>query len=131
MSPEPRATLSLSYLREVRLTLDGLKQPEGLNLAAPQLTQPWGGKASLSPMTVGLSESPELSHRVENYHEPTESHDNVKLSQRGRLALCSQQPWVHRCEETKPNAAYSEPACLQGPGTRPVGYAGHPDHSSS
>lgn len=68
MSPEPSATLSLSYLREVKLTLDGLKQPEGLNLAALQLTQPWGGKASLSSMTVGLSESPELSHRVENYH---------------------------------------------------------------
>lgn len=78
MYPKPSAPLSLSHLRDGRLTLDGLKLPEGLSLAAPQLTQPWGGKASLSSATIGLPESPELSYRVRYYHEPTESHEQCQ-----------------------------------------------------
>lgn len=61
------------------VTLDSPEQPEGLSLAAPQLTQLWGGKASLSSRTIGLSESPELSDRVRYYHEPTESHEQCQI----------------------------------------------------
>jgi hypothetical protein len=116
MYPESSAPLSLSHLREGRLTLDGLKPPEGLSLAALQLTQPWGGKASLSSSTIDLPESPELSHRVRYYHEPTKSHEQCQTeSERKTGPLFSAAPGSSVWGNKESCAVDGRSACLQGP----------------
>lgn len=105
----------------------------GLSLAAPQPTQFWGGKGSLglvcSSMTIGLSESPELSHSVRYHHEPTENHRHSQIESEGETSdLCSPyQSQVHRCEGAKGPVLFivSLYVC-RAPRTRPVGYMGSP-----